>query len=293
MHASRILTKNASFYPDSPAVVDGERRLTLKELDQRVHRLISVFRSRGMEKGDRIAVLAYNCQEYLECMHACERAGFVCVPLNWRLDPDSIAFILNHSESKVAIIQSSLLKVVLPIKEKLSNIQYVLAFGSNETQPLPEWVERYESSLEAVTPDNSPPEILDDDLAYIIYSSGTTGLPKGVMFNHRMQLEAAKTFISELGLKKSDISLNVMPLFHSGGHTMASAISYVAGTNIMMDKFEAEKVLQTISTEKVTVIHLVPTMLAALLEVPHIDEYDLSSLKTIFLCCITHITFPA
>lgn len=282
MHAARILNKNATYYPDAPAVVDGERRLTFKELDQRVRRLISVFRSLGVEKGERIAILAYNCQEYLECMHACERGGFVCVPLNWRLDPDNIAFILNHSESKVLTIHGSLLNLILPVKEQLPRVQHVLAFGSQEIQTLPEWIEPYESSLEAVKPDHSAPEISEKDLAYIIYSSGTTGLPKGVMFNQRMQLEAAKTFISELGLKQSDITLNVMPLFHSGGHTMASAISYVAGTNIMMEKFDAAKVLQTISTEKVSVIHLVPTMLASLLEVPHIEEYDLRSLRTIF-----------
>jgi len=280
MHSARILNKNTYLFADKLAIVDGERRLTYKELDYRVRSLVSVFKSWGLEKGDRVALFAYNCQEYIECMHACERGGFVCVPVNWRLDPESVAFLLNNSESKVLIVQNTFLEIISAIKDSFNSIKHVLAFGNYGV--LPGWIEPYEKLLESVKPCELNIDAADNDLSYIIYSSGTTGLPKGVMFNYRMQFEAAKVFIVELGLTKSDISLNVMPLFHSGGHTMASAISYVAGTNVMIKKFEAKKVLETISKEKVTVIHLVPTMIASLLEVPDINEYDLSSLKTIF-----------
>lgn len=280
MYSSRILNKNTYLFADKLAVVDGERRFTYKELDNRVRSLVSVFKSRGLKKGDRVALFAYNCQEYIECMHACERGGFVCVPVNWRLAPESVAFLLNNSESKVLIVQNTFWEVISAIKDSLNSIKHVLAFG--DCTVLPGWIDSYEKLLESVKPCELNIDAADGDLSYIIYSSGTTGLPKGVVFNHRMQFEAAKVFIMELGLKKSDISLNVMPLFHSGGHTMASAIGYVAGTNIMVEKFEAKKILEIISKERVTVIHLVPTMIASLLEVPKIEEYDLNSLKTIF-----------
>ncbi|MCR4418771.1 MAG: long-chain-fatty-acid--CoA ligase [Clostridia bacterium] len=270
--------KNVAYLGDRPAVIDRGRRLTHAELASRANRLYWALRSRGLEKGERVAILAYNCAEYLEWMQACEKGGFVGVPVNWRLSADNVAFVLDNSESKILLLHEDFVEPVSSIRPQLRNLEHLLVFDA--TSP-PAIGEAYEEAL--ATADSREPEVQmeDEDPAYIIYSSGTTGRPKGVVFTHHMQLESAKAHVTELGLTPQDVALVVMPLFHSGGHATASAIAYVGGINVLLPRFEARTVLEVLEQERVTFVQVVPTMIAALLEQPDLHRYRLDNLKTI------------
>ncbi|MGB9887055.1 MAG: long-chain-fatty-acid--CoA ligase [Moorellales bacterium] len=272
-----VWRKNTVYRGNRPAVVDRSRRLTYAQLADRANRLYWVLKERGLRKGDRVAILAYNALEYLEWMQACEKGGFVGVPVNWRLPADNVAFVLEDSESKILLLHDDFAEAIEAVRPRLKSLNHVLSFG----RPSPRLGEPYEEALAEASTTEPEVRVEDEDLAYIIYSSGTTGRPKGVIFTHQMQLEAAKAHVTELGLTPQDVALVVMPLFHSGGHAIASSLAYVGGVNVLLPRFEAGAVLEAIQQERVTFLQVVPTMIASLLEQPDLDRYCLDSLKSI------------
>lgn len=270
--------RNVELFPDKPAVVDGSRRLTYSQLNERANRLYWALRERGVGKGDRVAILSYNSAEYMELRVTCEKTGLVGVPLNWRQSPDTIAFMIEDSGSKALLLHPDFLGPLEPFLSSFKGLDILVLDTPSDGHP---W-ENYEEALCRARPDEPEDPLLgDDDLLYIIYTGGTTGRPKGVMFHQRMQVEEGKGHIYALDLREWDVALNVMPWFHSGGHALSSAVAYVGGTNVILPKFDPRQFLETVQRERVTVTQLVPTMIAMLLEQPDIDRYDLSSLRTI------------
>jgi len=269
--------RNAEFYGSKVAVIDGDKRLTWAEINERVNRLYWVLRNRGVAKGDRVAVLAPNCAEFLECRGACEKGGYVGVPISWRAPAETIKYIVNHSEAGVLVVHQKFCDLVTGIRSELPSVKHVLTLGEPQDVSLGE---PYEEALSEASPEEPDALPEDDDLVYLIYSSGTTGLPKGIMYHHRMQLESSKLHIMDLGLRSTDVTYSVLPWFHSGGHAISSATCYVGATQIAVERFEVEQFLRVAARERVTLAHVVPTMIAMILEHPALDRFDLSSLRT-------------
>lgn len=255
------------------AVSEGDRRITFDELDDRVGRLGSVFRSLGLVPGDRVALLAANELEYVEIQAACLRSGFALVPLNIRLTPRELGFILSDCAPGLLIAGRGEDGRAAALAAD-AGIRHVLGLGA------PEAVPSYDAALAGATPDPSADPDDSELPATILYTSGTTGSPKGAVidrlgFTARVMINA-----TELETRSSDVHQASLPMFH-----IAAFLSYahiaVGATVVMLPEFTPELALRTMARERVTTTVLVPTIIGMLLESPVIDEVDLSALRLI------------
>lgn len=255
------------------AVVEGERRITFTELDDRVGRLGTVLRDHGLRPGDRVALLAANELEYVEIQAACLRSGFALVPLNVRLTERELGFILSDCAPTLLIAGRGQAEKAAALATE-TGIPHVLGLGS------PHGVSSYDAALRAATadPDADPG---DPDLpATLLYTSGTTGSPKGAVVDRLGFTARVTTNAAELGARSDDVHQANLPMFH-----IAAFLSYahiaVGATVVMVPEFEPEQALHTMERESVTTTVLVPTTIAMLVDSPLSERLDLSALRLI------------
>ncbi|MGI5159137.1 class I adenylate-forming enzyme family protein [Microbispora sp. CA-102843] len=255
------------------AVVEGDRRITFGELDDRVGRLGSVFRTLGLVPGDRVALLAANELEYLEIQAACLRSGFALVPLNIRLAQRELEFILSDCAPGLLIAGRGETERAAALAAD-TGVSHVLGLGS------PVAVPSYDSALRAAVPapdaDPDDPELP----ATILYTSGTTGSPKGAVVDRLGFTARVMTNAAELEVQSGDVHQASLPMFHIAAF-LSYAHTVVGGTVVMLPEFSPELALRTMERERVTTTVLVPTIIAMLLESPVVDEVDLSALRLI------------
>ena len=271
-----IFTRNAKLYPNK-GIIYEDRKLTYQELNLRVNRLLRAMDAMGINKGDRVAILSKNCIEYIEAYGLAEKGGIILVPLNWRLVARELNYMLVDSGVKAIIVSQEYIPTIDSIRHALPDIKIYLSLE----RPA-QGYEFYEDFLAQSSPDEPKVEIEPDDVAYIIYSSGTTGVPKGIMLTHGGQLLSAVNQLAEMRSGEHSVQLAVMPLFHSGGKSSTLSHLYRGSTIVIMPEFDPQKVLETIQREKVSVTQLVPSMITFLLDYPDFAQYDTSSLDTIF-----------
>jgi acyl-CoA synthetase (AMP-forming)/AMP-acid ligase II len=273
----QIIERNARFFPHRPALVCGDERLTHAQFAARVVRLAAGLRSRGLARGERVAILAMNGIEYLEVYGAAEWSGVVLVTINWRLAAAEIEWILGDASPRALVFDAQYAALVDSMRPRLHGIECWICIGDAAARP--DWADPYEAVMTApAVPDAAPAPTADDPLC-IIYTSGTTGRPKGVVQSHRAQACLAETLSSELRLGGDDRLLAIAPLFHIGARSLASGASWRGGATVIQRGFDAQAVLRCIAQERITAIHLVPTMVQAILDAPDFAEYDLSSLR--------------
>ncbi len=271
-----IFTRNAKLYPNK-GLIYGDRKVTYPEMNLRVNRLVSTMAAKGIGKGDRVAILSKNCPEYVEAYGLAEKGGIVLVPLNWRLVARELKFMLADSGAKAIIVGQEYVSIINTIRNELPDLQFYLSLESPANG-----YEFYEDVLARGSAAEPVVELEPDDVAYIIYSSGTTGLPKGIMLTHGGQLDCAVHQLAEYRSAEHDVFLAIMPLFHSGGKANALSHLYRGCQMVIMPEFDARKALEIIQREKVSVTSMVPSMIVFLLDHPDFKKYDISSLQTIF-----------
>ncbi len=246
-----FLARSAYVYRDKIAVVDGERRFTYAEFNQRVHRLASALRRRGVGPGDRVAVLAPNTPAAIEPHFAVPLLGAVLVMLNIRLQPSELAWILNHCGAKVLLGDAEFLPALDPHRPQLPS----LTFATDD----------YEGLLaegEFPLPDPPPPE--EDSLICINYTSGTTGFPKGVMFTPRGAYLNALGEMMEHGLNSRSVYLWTLPLFHCNGWCFPWAVTAAGGRQVCLRRVEPPRIVELIQQEGVTHLCGAPVVVAGL-----------------------------
>lgn len=278
-----LLTKRAIINPNREAYVDSESglRLSFRELNIRTNRLANSLLSLGVKHGDRVALALMNSAEFLEAYFAVAKIGGVVVPLNWRLVPDELEFILKDSGSETLIFGEEFIEVVRELHSRGEKtdiktwIQVAKDNGENE------FAKDYASFRERG--DVFEPEVggEEDDLLYIMYTSGTTGLPKGVVHSHNTSIWALITFIASTDLRDGDRYLAALPLFHVGSLIPITLNIYWGVTSIVMREFNPVRAWEIIQTEKVSCSLLVPAMLNFMSQVPDISQYDYSHLRWI------------
>ncbi len=273
----QIIERNARFFPHRTALVCGDERLTHAQLATRVARLAAGLRSRGLARGERVAILAMNGIEYLEVYGAAEWSGVVLVTVNWRLAAAEIAWILGDASPRALVFDAQYAALVDTLRPRLHGIECWICIG--DAAACPDWAEPYEAVMTTPAGPDATPEPGADDPLCIIYTSGTTGRPKGVVQSHRAQACLAETLASELRLGGDDRLLAIAPLFHIGARSLASGASWRGGAVVIQRGFDAQAVLRCIAQERITAIHLVPTMVQAILDAPDFAEHDLSSLR--------------
>jgi fatty-acyl-CoA synthase/long-chain acyl-CoA synthetase len=273
MTMSDQLARWARTTPDTWALrFEGSGR-TYAELDQRVTRLARVLRERGVGTGDRVAVLALNGMETWEAYLAGVRLGGIVVPVNFRLVADEVAYVLADSGAKTLIVDAPLTAVGAKAREQAPELTSVLTIGAE-----------YEAALAAAG--DEPLDVVVDEAepAFIMYTSGTTGRPKGAVLTHSNLLMHVFSQVTSLGWHPDDrVAAPGAPMFHIAGLAGGLPPLLVGGTNVIMRSgaFDPVETLDMIEREKLSSIFLVPAMWAAVVAVPGIADRDLSHLRRI------------
>ena len=281
MILTETLTKALKLFPHKHAIVCGERRWTYQEFYNRINRLSHCLKAFGIEKDDKVAILHPNCHTFLESYFAIPQIGAISVPINYRLSPREIAFILQDSESKILIADSMLRNQVDPIRAEIRGIKKILWTGGLKNLDDPRDL-NYEEVLQQGDFISLPePSIHGEDIAQIYYTSGTTGRPKGVMLSHQNGMTHALGTIAEIHLTDRDVWIHVAPLFHLADAWATWAVTWVGGTHVLVREFDAKVVMKTIQREKVTLTNLIPTMLNLMVNHPEAGKFDYSSLRVL------------
>ncbi len=281
LHLSRqlllgeLLARNARKFPFKEALIYKEKRLTYRQLDKRVNGLANAMMTLGIKKGDKVATYLKNSQEIIEIYFAAAKIGAIAVPINFRLAPREIAFILNNSESKLLFMDWEFCPNIESTKDEITGVEKYIVVAN---PPGDKYV-NYEDFLGAGG--QISPEVLidDDDDAFILYTAGTTGRPKGALLSHKNIFMDAMTMALEHGHIFEDRHLCVPPLFHSAALCATVIHMIVIGTTIVLRDFDPREILRMIEKEKITYVFLVPSMWISLLNRPELKEYDTSTLR--------------
>lgn len=277
-------------YPDNTIqVFEDGRRQTFAEMDNRSNRLSNGLMKLGLTRGDHIGILATNCPEYMEYYLSMSKAGFVCVPINAWLSPDRIMYIAQHSEIKVLIFENIFLQTVNELASQIPAIKHLIMIGGEKESPaIP-----YEDLLQGSSEDRIGIDVNTADPHLLTYTSGTTGMPKGVLKSmYADMVHAIYSFSYFSGVyfrAHNDGDLNTLmcipPQFHIGGESMAVGTLITGGITkmVLVHTFEPEKILKLIHEEKVTSAWILPTMIYAFRMLPReiLNKYDVSSMKYI------------
>ncbi len=275
-----ILTKRALMNPENEALYDvaAGRRFTYAELNDRTNQVVNAV-SPFVGKGDRVALLMMNSHEFISAFFAIAKLGAVVVPLNWRLVPDELEFILKDSGSTVLFYGEEFLASVseLHARGDKTDVKHWIHTGSTASKP--DFAHEFNTLVDPAP--TTEPEItaFDDDMLYIMYTSGTTGLPKGVMHTHTTQMEALVTLNATSDFCIGDRYLNPMPLFHVGALTPAIVAAYRGLAHVLMRMFDPVKTWELVRDEKITNALLVPAMLGACRMVYDPASHDHSTLR--------------
>jgi fatty-acyl-CoA synthase len=270
-------------------VVCGDQRFTYAQFAERSARLAGVLVAAGARPGDRIAFLSTNCHRLLEAYYGVLDAGCILLPLNIRLGPEELAFVLDDAQARFLFIEPMFLPLVESFRAFVPSIE---SFFLLDGQPQADWLKpcNYDDLLAGTSPYESDfTEIDEDSVAELFYTSGSSDRPKGVMLTHRnvylhalSVIAAGQTSPITLGdMSCRSVLLHTIPLFHANGWGTAHTITVVGGTHVMLHHFHPADVFHLIERERVTTCAMVPTMATALLHSPARQKYDLSSLQLI------------
>ncbi len=277
----RFLRYAEQQFPNKTAVVCGARRFTYAQFAERARRLAGALRDAGVKAGDRVAFLSLNCHRLLEAYYGVLEAGAVLLPLNIRLAPGELAYILNDAGAKMLFLEKEFAPVVDSFHPHVSTVQN---FFMLDAAPQAPWLSptNYENILDAATPYR--PDVMgfdENSLAELFYTSGTSADPKGVMLTHRNIYLHALSVCLTFQPKAESVDLHTIPLFHANGWGTAHSITFMGGTHVMLQRFTCAEVFQLIERERVDSLSLVPIMATALVNSPERQKYDLSSLQWI------------
>jgi acyl-CoA synthetase (AMP-forming)/AMP-acid ligase II len=275
------LKKAVEFYPEKTAVVDGGRSFTYSQIGERVTALARFFQAHGIKPGDRISVLEVNSHAYLEIYYAAAGIGAILNPLNYRLAPKEIAYILRDSDSGWLLANTQFADQVRGLFNEETPLKGIIWIGDQVAVPAQYVGYEYETAIDSHRGSFEPVAAKEDDIAHLYYTSGTTGRPKGVMLTHRNVCLHALGTIAELKLVDSDIWGHIAPMFHLADAWATFAFTWVGACHVMVGQFEPETVMSIIETRGITLSNLIPTMLNLMIKHPRVGEYDFSSLRVI------------
>ncbi|MGH8924488.1 MAG: acyl-CoA synthetase [Acidimicrobiia bacterium] len=248
--------------PERVAIDFLDRKVTYRDLDLSSRNLAADLSGRGLVGGDRVAVLAGNCPEYVAVLFACARAGLVMTPLNWRLTPHELAYQLDHSGAGLFIVS----------QDRLSQAAETLALAANRPAVRP--------LEEPAPPGAGDVSVADQDALLLIYTSGTTGKPKGAVLTHANCFWTNLSIDRLMDVTTFDVVLQVLPQFHVGGWNVQPLLAWSKGATVVLESsFEAGRALQLIETKRVTTMMGVPATYLFMAEHPAFASTDLSSLR--------------
>lgn len=280
-----ILDEVASTYPNKTAVKSESASLTYAELRGRVAALSNAFLASGLRQGERVAVLAPNCHQYLELYLAAFRTGIILVPFNTRLATQEMDLILNDCRPSAFVVEEEFLGCFEALRRNLPSVKLLLYIGA----PLQGSLD-YEEAIKRVSREFSG-GASEEDVVSILYTGGTTGLPKGVMLTNRTWVANTLNTLPMLPVKPEGVNLVMTPLFHTAAVWPALLHLYAGGSTVVPRRFEVKPILEIMEKERVTFCHPVLSQVISMVEHPDAAKHDLSSLHTIQ--CSMSLSLPA
>jgi acyl-CoA synthetase (AMP-forming)/AMP-acid ligase II len=269
---------NARKHPKKDAVIFGDWREDFKEYNDRINKMANALYGMGVQKGDKIAILSDICPQYAEIYFVVAKGGFVIVPLNYRLSESELSNIINDSEANTLIVKKNYLEKILPIRKQLEKIKHFICIGGQAESFL-----EYEELIKKFPADEPSVKIHEDEVVWLLYTSGTTGRSKGVMLTHKgLCMDAIITTFAYDHLEPDDIGLLFAPPHALGFSNTLMTHWYMGSAVVLIERFEPLEVLKAIERFKITTFWAVPTMLRMIIKHPDFFRYDLSSLRSIF-----------
>lgn len=260
-----FLDRAVHLYGEKKAIIDqNEKVYTYNEVNDRVNQLSHGLHHLGVQKQDRVAYLAPNTVEMYEGFYGVFQVGAVMVSLNTRLSPNEYLFILNHSESKVLFVDHALVDRIEPIIDQLETVKTIIVHGATETKGHFNAYESWLANESTETFERVP--LIEDDIATLLYTSGTTGNPKGVMLTHRNNYLHALSTMHHLRVSDQDTLIHILPMFHVNG--WGSPFYYTANgaTQIMQKDNDPAGILRKVEQYGATVMHMAPVVLSGLID---------------------------
>ncbi len=276
MNTAEFLTIASSICPDRPAVVFEGKKYTFSEINERANRLANALAKLGVQKGDRVAMLQVNCNQYVEAYYATAKLGAIFVPLNFRAKADELTYMLNNSEASLLFVGERYVDLVNSIRPQIPSVKHLICI---ETKP--EGMLNYDELLASAPPDEVFTEVTDDDVTILMYTAGTTGRPKGVPLTHNSFSVYILGNVTPADPETEETNVLTVPLYHVAGAQAMLAATYGGRTLAMMRQFDVKEWMETVQREKANRAMLVPTMLKRVIDDPDFGKYDLSSLKVI------------
>ena len=277
----RFLRYAEEQFPGKTAVVCGDQRFTYAQFAERTARLGGSLQQEGVKAGERVAFLTMNCHRLLEAYYGVLEAGAVLLPLNVRLAPQELAYILKDAEAEVLFLESEFLQLVASFRGSVPLLTRTFLL---DAAPQASWLSprNYEDLLVSATPRRADVLTIDENsLAELFYTSGTSANPKGVMLTHRNVYLHALSVCITFQTAADTVELHTIPLFHANGWGVAHSLTLGGGTHVMTRRFDPAEVFRLIERERVQACSLVPAMAIALTNCPERGKYDLSSLRRI------------
>jgi fatty-acyl-CoA synthase len=265
-------------------------RYTYRTLRERIGRLASALTTHGVKRGDVVGVLDWDSPRYLECYFAIPMLGATLQTVNIRLSPDQVLFTLNHARPKLLLVNTEFLPLVEQLHDKLESVEGIVLLSDDGTFPATAGnvVGRYEELLTRASPEFAFEDFDENTRATMFYTTGTTGLPKGVYFSHRQLV--LHTLIDLVGFgsparqgrfHREDVYMPITPMFHVHGWGLPYAATAAGVKQVYPGRYQPDLLLDLIKSEGVTFSHCVPTILQMLLSAPNSNDVDLSKLKMV------------
>jgi len=270
-----IVRRFAAETPNNAAIRFGPRTVSWRELDQRSTSVAASLRASGVSSQQRVAFLAKNCLEYFEVSFGAAKINAVVVAINWRLTPAEIAYTINDAGAKVLIVGPDFLAMVEALGQSLTTVTQIIAIGEH-----PPW-QSYASWLGAHPVRDEPVPVLPDDICSQLYTSGTTGLPKGVLTTNANLFSLLGKVQAPWRFDCSSVNLVCMPLFHIAGCEWALAGMQLGATSVLVRDFDPAQILDLMQAQSITNALFVPAMLGFMARVPGAEDRRFPALRSI------------
>lgn len=273
-----FLDRSKDIYPDKTSVIYERQRISFRELNTQSNRIGNALVSWGVRKGDRIGLLFHNSPEFVEIFLGAVKIGAICVPLNFRLVGRELDYIINNSGIRVLFLGEEYMEKISGIRKTLKNVEYYVVSG----QSIPAPMQSFLTFVDEATDEEPGVLVNEEDVATIVYTSGTTGKPKGAVITHKNIIWCVVGYIIDKNVQTSDVALVVTPLFHVGGLINLLTNIFLGSTIVLHRQFDPAAVMEAIEKEKITIIPtMAPTMYTMLLQIPDLMHYDISSIRAI------------
>jgi fatty-acyl-CoA synthase len=285
-----ILPTPLTYFPDREIVYRDKMTYTYVELNRRVQRLANTLEALGVKQGDTVAVMDWDSHRYLECFFAVPMMGAVLHTINIRLSPEQLIYTINHAEDDVILVNADFLPLLAAVKDQMKTVKKIVLLTDGEANPdTPVNLEgEYEDLLAAAAPDYDFPDFDENAMATTFYTTGTTGLPKGVYFSHRQimlhtygLMSGLCAYESQASLNSGDVYMPMTPMFHVHAWGIPYLCTMLGTKQVYPGKYEPEMLLKLIVSQNVTFSHCVPTIIHMLVSSPVIKKLDLSRWKVV------------